>query len=90
MRTAASVGIDRGGYVADSLVGRLTNAFSKKVENHAHSDAIHTMHYNFVRIYQMQRRAPTMAPSVTGDASGACGHDAGVGGLRCSQGRLTA
>ena len=29
---------------------RLTNAFSKKVENHAHSVAIHTMHYNFVRI----------------------------------------
>jgi IS1 family transposase len=29
---------------------RLTNAFSKKVENHTHSVAIHTMHYNSVRI----------------------------------------
>ena len=28
---------------------RLTNAFSKKVEDHAHSVAIHFMHYNFVR-----------------------------------------
>ena len=26
----------------------LTNAFSKKVENHAHSVALHAMHYNFV------------------------------------------
>jgi len=31
---------------------RLTNALSKKAENHAHSVAIHTMHYNFVRIHQ--------------------------------------
>jgi hypothetical protein len=29
---------------------RLTNAFSKKVENHAHAIAIYFMHYNFVRI----------------------------------------
>jgi hypothetical protein len=29
---------------------RLTNAFSKKVENHAYAVALHTMYYNFVRI----------------------------------------
>jgi hypothetical protein len=29
---------------------RLTNAFSKKVENHAHAVALHMMYYNFVRI----------------------------------------
>jgi hypothetical protein len=34
---------------------RLSNGFSKKAENHAHSVAIHFMHYNFVRIHQSLR-----------------------------------
>ena len=44
---------------------RFTNAFSKKVENHAHSVAIHFMHYNFVRIHQSLRVTPAMAAGVT-------------------------
>lgn len=45
---------------------RLTNAFSKDAENHAHSIAIHFMHYNFVRIHQTLRITPAMAAGVTG------------------------
>ncbi len=45
---------------------RLTNGFSKKVANHAHSVAIHTMHYNFARIHQTLRCSPAMAAGVTG------------------------
>jgi IS1 family transposase len=44
---------------------RLTNGFSKKAENHAHSVAIHFMHYNFVRIHQTLQVTPAMAAGVT-------------------------
>ena len=44
---------------------RLTNAFSKKAENHAHMMAIYFMHYNFVRIHQTLKITPAMAAKVT-------------------------
>ncbi len=43
---------------------RLTNAFSKKVENHAHAVSLHFMYYNFGRIHKSLRVTPAMAAGV--------------------------
>ena len=44
---------------------RLTNAFSKKVDNLACAVALHFMYYNFCRIHQSLRMTPAMAAGVT-------------------------
>jgi hypothetical protein len=43
---------------------RLTNGFSKKVENHAHAVALHFMYYNFARIHMTLRCTPAMEAGV--------------------------
>jgi hypothetical protein len=43
---------------------RLTNAFPKKIENHAAAVALYFMYYNFARIHKTLRCSPAMAAGV--------------------------
>jgi IS1 family transposase len=43
---------------------RLTNAFSKKIENHEHMVALYALWYNFVRIHKTLRTSPAMAAGI--------------------------
>jgi len=68
-----------GGSIATSYAGRqnltmrmsmrqftrLTNAFSKKVENLTHAVSLHFMFYNFRRIHKSLRVTPAMQAGVT-------------------------
>ena len=44
---------------------RLTNGFSKKVENHEAATALYFMYYNFCRIHQTLRVTPAMEAGIT-------------------------
>lgn len=44
---------------------RLTNGFSKKVENHMYAVALHFMHYNFVKVHQTLKITPAMEAGLT-------------------------
>ena len=46
---------------------RLTNAFSKKLENHAHHVALMLTYYNFCRIHKTRKVTPAMAAGVTSE-----------------------
>jgi len=43
---------------------RLTNAFSKKIENHAAAVALYFMYYNFARVHTTHRCSPAIAAGV--------------------------
>jgi hypothetical protein len=44
---------------------RLTNAFSKKLENHYHALSLYFVFYNFVRLHKAHRMTPAMAAGIT-------------------------
>jgi hypothetical protein len=44
---------------------RLTNAFSKKLDNHIHALALYFAFYNFCRIHKTLRMSPAMAAGIT-------------------------
>ena len=44
---------------------RLTNAFSKKLENHGRMVALRFLHYNFARIHKTLRITPAMAAGIS-------------------------
>lgn len=44
---------------------RLTNAFSKKIDNHLHALSLYFVFYNFVRIHKTLKVSPAMAAGVT-------------------------
>jgi IS1 family transposase len=46
---------------------RLTNAFSKKIENHCYAIALHFVYYNFCKIHKTLRVTPAMQAGITKD-----------------------
>jgi hypothetical protein len=47
---------------------RLTNAFSKKIENHVAMVALHVIYYNYCRIHQTLRVTPAMEAGISNHA----------------------
>ena len=51
--------------MANRRYTRLTNAFSKKFENHVHMVAIYTVWYNFIKMHKTLKMTPAMAAGVS-------------------------
>jgi IS1 family transposase len=51
--------------LANRRFTRLTNAFSKKFENHVHMVALYTVWYNFIRVHKTLKMSPAMAAGVS-------------------------
>lgn len=51
--------------MANRRFTRLTNAFSKKFENHVHMVAIYTVWYNFIKMHKTLKMTPALAAGVT-------------------------
>ena len=64
---------------------RLTNAFSKKFENHAHMVAIYAVWYNWIRIHKTLRVTPAMAAGLSRGRYGLVGYRGGDGRRRAGQ-----
>jgi len=60
---------------------RLTNAFSKKVDNHKAAIALHFMHYNFAQVHKMLRVTPAMEAGVSEIPAGRFGRPEEAGAL---------
>jgi hypothetical protein len=73
---------------------RLTNAFSKKFENHCHSVALYFMYYNFCRVHQTLRVTPAMEAGLanqrleSGRIGGPVGQDRGLDGMKIQNASL--
>jgi hypothetical protein len=58
-----------------TLAGRnLTNGFSKKIENLAHTVSLHYMHYNFARPHKTLTKAANGYPTTPAMAAGVADH----------------
>jgi len=51
--------------MANRRFTRLTNAFSKKIENHSHMVALYTVWYNFVKMHRSLKMTPALKANVT-------------------------
>jgi hypothetical protein len=62
--TPVAVALDSGRRMSMRRFTRLTNAFTKKLENHAAMVALYFMFYNFARVHQTLRVTPAIEAGI--------------------------